>query len=146
MNRPQSDDTKNNLENQEESIDVTPLTNKEHLTHKLSAIEGQQNKVEATLLVTTPNDDRKRTEGGEQNVLSVSIVNGNIDLQFHQTKIPALIDTGATLSCMREDLASTLSKQYPTEYVCVRLRVYLADGAMCHITKAIKIKFKIQNL
>ena len=145
MNRPQSDDTKNNIENQEESIDVTPLTNKEHLTHKLSAIEGQQNKVEATLLVTTPTDDRKRTEEGEQNVLSVSIVNGNIDLQFHQTKIPALIDTGATLSCMREDLASTLSKQYPTEYVRVRLRVYLADGAMCHITKAIKIKFKIKN-
>ena len=89
MNRPQSDDaTTNNEDKNEQSIDMKPLTNNKHLNHKLSAIEGQQNKVEATLLVTTPTTDRTRTEKGEQNVLSVSIVNGNIDLQFHQTKNP----------------------------------------------------------
>ena len=145
MNRPHSDDLTINNDDKEPTTTEEPLTIKEQSTHKLSKIEGEKTSIEATLHVTSPSIDKLHTEKGEQSVLSVTIVNGNIDLRFHQTTIPALIDTGATISCMREDLASTLSKQYPTEYVRVRLRVFLADGAMCHITKAIKIKFKIKN-
>ena len=73
------------------------------------------------------------------------MVNGNIDLCFKDSNIPTLVDTGATISCMREGLASTLSKLVPAEFIRIRARVYLADGAMCHITKSIKIRFKIQN-
>ena len=73
------------------------------------------------------------------------MVNGNIDLCFNDLIIPSLIDTGATISCMRDSLAHTLSKEIPHEFTRVRARVYLADGALCHINRKIKLKFKIQN-
>ena len=73
------------------------------------------------------------------------MVNGNIDLCFNDHIIPSLVDTGATISCIRDSLAHTLSKQVPHEFTRVRARVYLADGALCHITKKIKLKLKIKN-
>ena len=148
MDRPHAgDDTDNPQRRQPSSTNDNQPSNQQTI-HTLAPINAQEDtgKIHATLQVTQPSSTDLHTAKGEQNVLSVTMVNGNIDLDFTKnTTIPSLIDTGATISCMRESLASTLSKQVPTEFIRVRLRVYLADGAMCHITKSIKIKFKIQG-
>ena len=146
LNRPHSDDIHNNNQQRptQPSTDNQPIDHT--TTNNLAPIQRQESKdsVHATLKVTAP-PTSLHTDQGEQNVLSVTMVNGNIDLCFKDSNIPTLVDTGATISCMREGLASTLSKLVPAEFIRIRARVYLADGAMCHITKSIKIRFKIQN-
>ena len=145
MDRPHEDDNKDKQPQTETPTDEQLLN--QQTIHKLAPMEDEEHRddVHATLRVTNTPSRKLHKDKGEQSVLSVNMVNGNIDLQFKDTDIPALIDTGATISCMREGLASTLSKLVPTEFIRVRLRIYLADGAMCHISKAVKIKFKIQN-
>ena len=130
-----------------EDGDNSQTTNNKETIHKLATADsgtGRQDII-ADLHVTVPSSSSLHSDEGEQNVLSVPIVNGNIDLKFPQHNIPSLVDTGATISCIRDSLAASLSKIVPAEYVRIRARVYLADGTMCHIKKAVKLKFKIQN-
>ena len=148
MGRPQADDEVTITKTTEPPLEgtSTPST-PEQTFEKLnsSTAGGGPDEVKAKLQVEVPASDDQHMDRGEQNVLSVTIVDGNIDLKFNKIDIPALVDTGATVSCMRESLATTLSKQVTSEYVRIRSRVYLADGSMCNISRAIKIKFKIQN-
>ena len=147
MDRPHDDDTTQQQLERQPDQPTDDLPSDHNTPHLLNAAQQDTvTSVKATLEVVPPQQDPElHMDEGEQNVLIIKMVNGNIGLQFNDLTIPSLIDTGATISCMREGLASTLSKQMPHEYVRSRTRVYLADGALCHIRKAIKIKFKIKG-
>ena len=84
-------------------------------------------------------------EKGEKTITSVKIKDGNIQLHINKASIPALIDTGATLSCIREGIAQLLLKHDNYRLIHVNHRVYLADGTMKHLRKAVRFDFKIDK-
>jgi hypothetical protein len=145
MDRPHGDDSLITQRQHRTPKDNPPFTS--DTKHELAAAKGSEDRdnVHATLQVTTPITTSLHKDSGEQNVLSVNMVNGNIDLQFYDMYIPSLIDTGATISCIRASLVPTLAKVVQTHHTKVKLRIYLADGSVCHVTKAVKLKFKIQG-
>ena len=82
---------------------------------------------------------------GEQMVTTVNVINGNIPLKLGPLFLPALVDTGATISCVREGLLQKISKNCPLKILSVRYKVFLADNAICHVRKAAKISFRINK-
>ena len=144
MDRPHQDD-KSVPTTQHSTSTIDIESSDPETIHTAAPVLGKSADIQATLEVVPPPHPDLHMEEGEQSVLVINMVNGNIDLQFKNSNIPSLVDTGATVSCMREGLASTLSKLVPHEFLRIRSKVYLADGALCHIKKAIKIKFKIQG-
>ena len=88
----------------------------------------------------------RSTIPGEQKVTEVPIVNGCIDVTFANLAYPALVDTGANVSCIVEGILPTIEKVTKIQYVRVKMRISLADGTFRHIRKAAIVSFKINKV
>ena len=105
--------------------------------------------IEATL--TIQSDLKKSTQHGEHGnkvpeVVSVPIRNGCVSASMYHLTLPALVDTGASVSCMGEKLFQSLSRSHTLVTKQIRMKIYLADGGLRHVRKSAKIQFRIGNI
>ena len=105
--------------------------------------------IEATL--TIQSDLKEPTQHGEQGnkvseVVSVPIRNGCVTASLYHLTLPALVDTGASVTCVGEKLFQSLSRSHTIVTKQIRMRIFLADGGVRHVRKSAKLQFKIGNI
>ena len=84
---------------------------------------------------------------GESTKISVELLkNGCLNARFYEhTEIPCLVDTGATITCVRDTFLREIQKSRDVEIKKRRFNVHLADGSICHVRQAAVLKFKIHG-
>ena len=104
--------------------------------------------IEATL--TIQSNLKEPTQHGEHgnkviDTETVPIRNGCISVSLYHLTLPALVDTGASVTCIGEKLFQSLSRSHTIVTKQIRMRIFLADGGVRHVRKSAKLQFKIGN-
>ena len=89
------------------------------------------------------NESDEQEETGKIKPVTTSILNGCIKIQIFHLELPALVDTGASVSCINSKLLISLQRSYKITVYSIRLRVFVADGGVCHIKQAAQIQFTV---
>ena len=105
--------------------------------------------IEATL--TIQSNLKEPTQHGEHgnkviDTETVPIRNGCISVSLYHLTLPALVDTGASVTCIGEKLFQSLSRSHTIVTKQIRMRIFLADGGVRHVRKSAKLQFKIGNV
>ena len=80
---------------------------------------------------------------GEVRPVTVEILKGCIDIVNYGVTSPALVDTGATVSCINQKYYESLAQHHKVQTSPIKLRIYVADGGVCHVRKAATISFLV---
>ena len=104
--------------------------------------------IEATL--TIQSNLKEPTQHGEHgnkvnDTETVPIRNGCISVSLYHLTLPALVDTGASVTCIGEKLFQSLSRSHTIVTKQIRMKIFLADGGVRHVRKSAKLQFKIGN-
>ena len=83
---------------------------------------------------------------GRAQAVSVTLKNGTVDLTIFELSIPALVDTGASVSCISDSFATSLIKKHKLKTNRVHQRVFTADGSGHTVRKTIKIPLQISSM
>ena len=104
--------------------------------------------IEATLTIqkTLKEPTQHGEHGKVPDIETVSIRNGCISVLLYHLTLPAFVDAGASVCCIGEKLFQSLSRSHTIVTKQIRMKIYLADGGVCHVRKSAKLHFKIGNI
>lgn len=86
-------------------------------------------------LLVLPNQEGSKSREAVSTKITIPISHGCIQAGVFNLKLPILVDTGASISCVRERLVKSLAVNHDIQFVRIKKRVFLADGTVHHIRK-----------